>query len=140
MKQAQKALYSAVSRHEARKSDLATLIDLTRVSEHQPQIYGTQYLMAADGHLKAYPIDDPAHVESRRALMELSTLQYQEEAIGLRKAKPAEIFAGTAQSFTSGTKIEAARGLNTMSDVLLGTVYVHSRDDPRAKQGERPAP
>jgi len=138
---AQKALNEAVSKGLARKADLATIIDLTRTSEGRMQVYGTQYTLGPDGRATRFPLEDPKTVDARRALVGLSTLRYQEEAMGLLPANPKELFAGSAQGFVAGTPIlKPAIGLNSISDVTIGSIYVHSRDDRRAHEGEHPAP
>jgi hypothetical protein len=50
-------LERAIAAHEADPGDAAYLVDRIRVNEGRPQVYGTQF-----GH----PIEDPAHVDTRR--------------------------------------------------------------------------
>ncbi len=64
-------LQAAIRRGQAMPNDAAYLTDRILWGEHQPQIYGTQ---------RNAPIEDPAHVDQRRASVGLGPLAaYQQE-------------------------------------------------------------
>ena len=50
-------------------NDVAYLIDRIRTGEHKPQVYGTQWNV---------PVEDPAHVDQRRASVGLGPLAVYE--------------------------------------------------------------
>src|SRR4051812_31381704 len=56
----------AVSAGEAFPNDYAYLLDLVRMNQGKPQVYGTQFISGADGKLVLHPIEDPDHVDERR--------------------------------------------------------------------------
>ncbi|MGH3260007.1 MAG: DUF6624 domain-containing protein [Streptosporangiaceae bacterium] len=60
------ALRSAVAAGEASPAHLAYLEDRVRVHAGQPQLYGTQFT-SEGGELAPYPIEDPEHLDERRA-------------------------------------------------------------------------
>jgi hypothetical protein len=63
-------LRAAVEVGEASAADLAYLEDRVRVAAGQPQRYGTQFI--DDGHgLRPRPIEDPDHLDQRRAAVGL---------------------------------------------------------------------
>ncbi len=66
MKQMLPLLREAARRGEAEMSDVALLSDRILTNENKPQVYGTQFQIK-DGRLVPYPIDDPAHLDERRA-------------------------------------------------------------------------
>lgn len=74
-------LMGAVQADDASPGDLAYLIDRVRVAKGLPQVYGTQVGADASGELAPRtPIEDPEHVDERRAAAGLGTLQaYYEE-------------------------------------------------------------
>lgn len=59
-------LRAAVEAGQAKVSDLAYLDDRVRVAQRRPQLYGTQYRIQ-DGVLGPEPIEDPVHLDERRA-------------------------------------------------------------------------
>jgi len=133
-----RTLSDAVTHHEAERADLATLVDLSRITQGRPQVYGTQYRWEDDGHLSLLPVENPAQVDKLRALVGLPTLHDQEQALGIAPISENELFRGSVQGFRAGkTKLEPAKGLNSKADVRMSVIYVHSRDDPRAHVGER---
>ncbi len=74
-------LQAAVGADDASAGDLAYLIDRVRVADGEPQVYGTQVEIGADGELKPRtPIEDEANIDARRAAAGLGTLEeYYEE-------------------------------------------------------------
>jgi hypothetical protein len=61
---------------DVRLSDIAFLTDRIRMSEGQPQLYGTQFIPAADGLTYVpYDIEDANNVDIRRREMGLKTLE-----------------------------------------------------------------
>jgi hypothetical protein len=59
-------LRAAVEAGQAEPAVLAYLTDRVRVAEDQPQVYGTQY-QDKDGEFGPHPIEDPDHLDVRRA-------------------------------------------------------------------------
>ena len=57
-----------------RKQDFALLTDRVRRAQGKPQIYGSQFIPDKLGHLVPQPIEDMAHVDQRRAAMNLMPL------------------------------------------------------------------
>ena len=49
--------------------------------EGKPQIYGTQFTFAADGHLVLHPIEDAEHVDERRRAVGLPPMAEQERMV-----------------------------------------------------------
>lgn len=66
-------LGAAAEAGEASASDLAYLTDRVLRSEGRPQRYGTQFTQGPNG-LEAQPIEDPEHVDERRASVGLGPL------------------------------------------------------------------
>jgi hypothetical protein len=65
-------LRQAVQQGKAKAADLAFLEDRVALAEGHRQIYGSQLIMASrDGKLHVQPIEDPAHVDERRAAVGL---------------------------------------------------------------------
>jgi hypothetical protein len=63
-------LHAAVAAGEASARDLAYLEDRVRVHSGQPQRYGTQFIHDDQG-LRPQPIEDPEHLDQRRAAVGL---------------------------------------------------------------------
>jgi hypothetical protein len=63
----------AVASGDAEPRHLAYLTDRLRVAEGRPQVYGTQ-MRVVDGKIVPGNIEDPGHVDERRAAMGLGTL------------------------------------------------------------------
>jgi hypothetical protein len=63
-------LRAVVAVGEASARDLAYLEDRVRVFSGQPQLYGTQFSYEQDG-LKPHPVEDPEHLDQRRATVGL---------------------------------------------------------------------
>ncbi len=57
-----------------RKQDFAMLVDRVRRAQNKLQIYGSQFMPDKLGHLVPEPNDDMAHVDERRAVMNLMPL------------------------------------------------------------------
>ena len=74
-------LTAAVAANDASPGDLAYLVDRVRVAEGKPQVYGTQVEGDENGNpVPRTPIEDPEHVDERRAAVGLGTLEeYYEE-------------------------------------------------------------
>ncbi|UPG85772.1 hypothetical protein L2Y94_21185 [Luteibacter aegosomatis] len=67
-------IMAAAKRGELPQGDVAMLIDRVLRAEGKPQRYGTQYQSNTPGDLSAMklqPTEDPAHLEARRASMDL---------------------------------------------------------------------
>ena len=60
--------------HEAPRWQLAYLVDRIRTLEGRPQVYGTQFDWDEQGEMSPLPIEDPEHVDQRRAAMGLDSL------------------------------------------------------------------
>ena len=67
---------AAVKSGQSKPSNFAYLTDRVLCSEHKPQIYGTQFTFKQDtqGNFIPQPIADPAHVDQRRASVNLCPL------------------------------------------------------------------
>ena len=65
-----KLLRAAVAAGEASAREQAYLEDRVRVHAGQPQLYGTQFMYDQD-ELKPQPIEDPEHLDQRRAAVGL---------------------------------------------------------------------
>lgn len=61
-------------RHEVAGQDVALLTDRIRVHMHQMQVYGTQ-TQIGNGKIVRDPIEDPPHLEQRRAAMGLMPMR-----------------------------------------------------------------
>ena len=68
----------AVAAGQASGKDYVYLLDRVRMREGKPQVYGTQFTIAADGQLVLHPIEDAEHVEERRRMVGLPSLAEQE--------------------------------------------------------------
>lgn len=66
-------LQAAVKAGEASARDLAYLEDRVRTDTGLPQRYGTQWLVR-EGKRRLFPLDDPAVVNARRAMVNLPPL------------------------------------------------------------------
>ena len=61
----------AVACGDADPVHLAYLADRVRMNEGRDQLYGSQFVLGRDGELEAWPVDDPAAVDARRARLGL---------------------------------------------------------------------
>jgi hypothetical protein len=68
-------LRDAVQRGDAAPIDLAYLVDRVRRADGQPQLYGTQYESGPNGQWQPQPIDTPALVNQRRALIDMNPIE-----------------------------------------------------------------
>ncbi|MDO7885792.1 DUF6624 domain-containing protein [Hymenobacter cheonanensis] len=65
----------AAAKGELGKGELALMEDRVLIFQNKPQVYGSQVRSnAATGKMEFYPIQDEAHVDERRATMELGPL------------------------------------------------------------------
>lgn len=64
-------LEDAVRRGDASPSDLAYLVDRTRMHRGEPQLYGTQYRYTRDSGLRLHEVEDPERLDERRAAVGL---------------------------------------------------------------------
>ncbi len=130
------AVRDAVARSYATNRELALMIDCSRVGQRRPQVYGTLYVTLTDGRLVRFPVEEPDKVDARRALAGFGTLRQQEEEMGLVSPPPP-----TVRDPRPMTRIKylqlVTRGLNSVRYPRLRYIYIHSRDDPRAPDGER---
>ena len=84
-------LRKAVEAGDASPGDLAYLTDRVRFADGEPQVYGTQWETDASGSLvPRTPIEDPEHVDERRAAAGLQPLeQYLDELREVLTGPPA---------------------------------------------------
>ncbi|WP_019464308.1 DUF6624 domain-containing protein [Dyella japonica] len=66
-----------------RPSDYAMLVDRVRLSRGRPQLYGSQFAgdAAKPGEMHVSPVEDPAHLDERRASMGLMPMHDYECAL-----------------------------------------------------------
>ena len=90
-------LTTAVTKNEAEPFMLALLTDRVLMQEGQPQIYGTQYIGAAQGGVEPWPIANPQTVDERRQAVGLpplaentTRLNAQQQQEKSQTQKPAE--------------------------------------------------
>lgn len=69
-----KVLQSRMASSGVRKADVAMLTDRVLRAQGKPQRYASQFMPAADGSLVLEPTEDMAHVDQRRAAMDLMPL------------------------------------------------------------------
>lgn len=79
-----KLLRAAVEAGQASARDLAYLEDRVRVFSGQPQLYGTQFRYD-QGELKPEPIEDPEHLDERRAAVGLGPFAEYEARMRRRR-------------------------------------------------------
>ena len=79
------AMTKAAADGQLAPSLLATTVDRIAVREGRPQMYGTQF-KEVNGEWVPEPIDDEAHVDDRRAKVELLPLaEYRKSLEGVKK-------------------------------------------------------
>ena len=79
-------MQDAVLKNNALASDLATLEDRVLLEQHKKQIYGTQFsLNRKTGKYTLDPLQDPEHVDERRAKVGLGTIQSNLAKFGIIK-------------------------------------------------------
>jgi uncharacterized protein DUF6624 len=69
------ALMQAAGPGEVMPSELALVVDRERTTAGRPQVYGSQLDTLTNGVLPFFPVEDPAHVEQRRASAGLPPLR-----------------------------------------------------------------
>ncbi len=69
-----KTLESRLAAGGVRKADIAMLTDRVLRAQGKPQRYATQFMPVKDGSLVMQPTDDLAHIDERRAAMDLMPL------------------------------------------------------------------
>lgn len=67
----------AVEAGDAPAAHLACLLDRVRMTEGRPQVYGSQWVVTADGALAPWPIAEPHRVDERRRRVGLGPLALQ---------------------------------------------------------------
>ncbi len=72
----------AVALGDADPVHLAYLHDRVLMNDGRDQLYGSQFVLAADGDLEAWPVDDPVAVDARRA--RLGLVSFAEHAATMR--------------------------------------------------------
>jgi hypothetical protein len=83
-------LKTAVDEGEATGSELAYLTDRVRVARGEPQLYGTQFRGTGNGAMEPAPIEDPEHVDERRAAVGLPPMREYLKQIEEFYGHPAE--------------------------------------------------
>src|SRR5262249_44571300 len=83
-------LEKAHARGDVDASDVAYLTDRVLVHDGRPQRYGTQF-HDVDGTLVPNPIEDPAHVDERRATMNLGPIGEYAAQVSQTYKKPAKV-------------------------------------------------
>jgi len=71
-------LDAAVDWGDAPPGHLACLVDRVRMADGQPQLYGSQWVVAANGALVPWPIERPETVDLRRQRMGMQPLAVQQ--------------------------------------------------------------
>jgi hypothetical protein len=62
----------SVACNDADPIHLAYLADRVRMNDGRDQLYGSQFVVSADGGLEPWPVDDPGAVDARRARLGLA--------------------------------------------------------------------
>jgi hypothetical protein len=75
----------AVDFGDAPAAHYACLLDRVRMATGQPQVYGSQVVSGDDGDLAPWPIEDPAHVDERRARVGLGPLAAHTQMLRQRR-------------------------------------------------------
>lgn len=71
----------AVAGGQAFAKDYVYLLDRVRMQQGKPQIYGTQFTIAADGQLLLHPIENAEAVDERRKAVGLPPMAEQEKVM-----------------------------------------------------------
>lgn len=80
-------MQAQVAKGEASGRLLAYLTDRVRLAQDKPQVYGTQFHDTADGKLEPLQMEDPAHVDARRAAVGLESMaEYREQLAATYRA------------------------------------------------------
>lgn len=93
---------AAVAKGDAPRWQAALLTDRIRWLEGKPQVYGTQFDWDEKGELNPLPIENPAGVDARRAMADLTPLaegivQRRKEAADAGEVAPADPASRTAE-------------------------------------------
>ena len=70
---------------DAPPAHYACLLDRVRMATGKPQVYGSQVVVADDGDLAPWPIEDPNHVDERRARVGLGPLAVHTQMLRERR-------------------------------------------------------
>jgi hypothetical protein len=76
----------AVDCGDAPPAHYACLLDRVRMATGKPQVYGSQVVVGDDGDLTPWPIEDPLHVDERRAGVGMSPLADHTASLRARRA------------------------------------------------------
>jgi Family of unknown function (DUF6624) len=79
----------AVDCGDAPAAHYACLLDRVRMAGGRPQVYGTQIVESDDGELAPWPVEDPDHVDDRRARVGLVPLVEHTAMIRARRPRRA---------------------------------------------------
>ena len=90
-RQALALLEAAAAAGEAKPAHMAMLTDRVCMAEGRPQIYGCVHVGNEQGELVPYPIEDPEHVEARRAAVGLPPLAQKTVELRGRVAVESEV-------------------------------------------------
>jgi len=77
-------LEAAVDCGDAHPSHYACLLDRVRMAEGRPQVFGSQFVVAAGDGVTPWPIEDPLGVDDRRARVGLEPLAMQQRRMEAR--------------------------------------------------------
>lgn len=72
----------AVACSDADPVHFAYLADRVRMNDGRDQLYGSQFVVGADGDLELWPVDDPSAVDARRARLGLPPFAVHAAAMG----------------------------------------------------------
>lgn len=81
---------------ELPRRDYALMVDRVRIQQGRKQLYGSQFHVVA-GHLVMLPLEDPAHVDQRRAAMDMMP-EAEYEKMGEQHLHPAPTAATSRKS------------------------------------------
>jgi hypothetical protein len=105
-RQALALLEAAAVAGEAEPAHMAMLTDRVRMAGGQPQVYGCIHIGNEQGELVPYAIEDPEHVEARRAAVGLPPLEARTAELKARVAVEAKVQAEAQKSEVGGQKLE----------------------------------
>jgi hypothetical protein len=102
------ALRDAVAQGEASPANLAYLEDRVRVHDGRPQLYGTQFTLI-DGELCPEPIEDPEHLDERRAQVGLGPFADYEARMRANRGLPGSHCSRTPAALSGAREGEKTR-------------------------------
>lgn len=110
-------LKEAAAKNEIPLWQLAYLQDRIRLFEGKPQLYGTQYDWDESGEISPLPIEDPGHVDERRAALGLipiaqNTKRMREGALKEKEPRPLD-WEKRQQDFEAWARKVGWRGQET---------------------------